>query len=208
MAESMPFSAAGSSFSSFFKCTVNAMPANLLEKIGLMRCDIYIFLLTTCSRASETEATSTCRKASTSEASSLSLAGLLPAVCAVTVWSPHISVNVPTKRSVTTLNLELSSSALNRRNNVTTVYSSSHCSKILRSVLERSFRQVRHETRCAGLELVERCCGRNVQRFHVGISPCEICRLFGQQDCSQMMPVRIPHPNSTGTRHIEIAGKI
>src|ERR1700737_2447621 len=69
MAVSIPLSASGSRFSSFFKDTVSAKPANRDLKRGRILCVIYIFFPVIFSRASETEAASTWRNPSRRDAS-------------------------------------------------------------------------------------------------------------------------------------------
>src|SRR6476660_6371262 len=93
MAASIPASAFGSCFGSFLRSTVTAKPANLVGKIGLMWCVMYIFFPVICSRASETEAASTWRKASRSAASSV---GAEESACRALAGEDGQAMNVKT----------------------------------------------------------------------------------------------------------------
>ena len=66
--------------------------------------------------------------------------------------------------------------------------------------------QVRHMAAGLGAQFVDGSCGGDVQGPIVGISPIQVCRLFWHFDGSDVMSLRVPHPNSFRTSDVKVAG--
>ena len=66
-------------------------------------------------------------------------------------------------------------------------------------------RQIRHKSTRLHSQTIHRGRCRDVQRAIVLVSPREIGGLFGNDDCSQMVSLRVPYPDAFGARHKKIS---
>src|SRR6266496_172794 len=76
------------------------------------------------------------------------------------------------------------------------------------SSLETRIRRSGNKTARLRSEPVYGSRGGNIQSLVIGVSPCQIGRYFGQHDGSQVLAVRVPHPDALWTSNIKIAHHI
>src|SRR5260370_13550664 len=74
--------------------------------------------------------------------------------------------------------------------------------------LPNSVRQIWDEPSHPGAQSIHRSRSRNVQSAVVFVAPSEIRWLFGHDNGPEMMPLRIPNPDSLGTGHKKVPSLI